>query len=85
MGASVRRLCGGAPGTTAGVACRVQALDGLPPHRHHKGLEPVCTISHQHPGAHTYMVSAVAWYPQDTGLFVSGGHDHHVKLWDTNT
>jgi DNA excision repair protein ERCC-8 len=31
-----------------------------------------------------YAVNAVCWYTVDTGLFVSGGHDGGVHLWDTN-
>ena len=27
----------------------------------------------------------MAWYPVDTGLFLSGGRDGDVKVWDTNT
>lgn len=30
------------------------------------------------------LVAGVAWYPVDTGLFVSGSYDSDVKLWDTN-
>ncbi|KAH9294346.1 hypothetical protein KI387_040448 [Taxus chinensis] len=34
---------------------------------------------------HQYAVSSVSWYPVDTGLFVTGSFDHHIKVWDTNT
>lgn len=34
---------------------------------------------------HQYGISSVFWYPVDTGLFVTGSFDHHVKVWDTNT
>ncbi|KAJ0976752.1 hypothetical protein J5N97_012226 [Dioscorea zingiberensis] len=33
---------------------------------------------------HKYAISSVLWYPVDTGLFVTGSLDHHVKVWDTN-
>jgi hypothetical protein len=33
---------------------------------------------------HAFRVSSVTWYPADSGLFLSAGHDHIVKLWDTN-
>lgn len=26
----------------------------------------------------------VQWYPFDTGMFISGGVDGRVKVWDTN-
>ncbi|ERN13123.1 hypothetical protein AMTRI_Chr11g150540 [Amborella trichopoda] len=35
--------------------------------------------------SHKYSVSSVAWYPVDTGLFMTGSLDHYVKVWDTNT
>jgi len=37
-----------------------------------------------HPGGHRFAVASVAWYPVDTGAFVSGALDGVVKLWDTN-
>lgn len=33
---------------------------------------------------HTHGVSSLSWYPFDTGMFVSGGFDKTVKIWDTN-
>jgi len=33
---------------------------------------------------HRYGVSGVAWYPRDTGLFITGSFDKTVKVWDTN-
>ena len=30
-------------------------------------------------------VNSVVWYPVDTGMFVSGGQDGGVRVWDTNT
>ena len=30
-------------------------------------------------------VNSVVWYPVDTGMFVSGGQDGGVHVWDTNT
>ena len=29
-------------------------------------------------------INSVAWYPVDTGMFVSGGQDGGVNVWDTN-
>ncbi|GAB4816816.1 hypothetical protein N2152v2_003862 [Parachlorella kessleri] len=45
----------------------------------------VLQISKQTPGAHRFSISSVAWYPVDTGLFVTGGYDNEVKVWDTNS
>ncbi|EFJ43451.1 hypothetical protein VOLCADRAFT_65806, partial [Volvox carteri f. nagariensis] len=33
---------------------------------------------------HKYLISSVAWYPVDTGLFVTGSYDCTAKVWDTN-
>jgi len=30
-------------------------------------------------------INSVVWYPVDTGMFVSGGQDGGVNIWDTNT
>ncbi|GJP48469.1 hypothetical protein CLOM_g7747 [Closterium sp. NIES-68] len=35
--------------------------------------------------AHSLAVAGVAWYPVDTGLFLSGSLDGLVKLWDTHS
>lgn len=34
--------------------------------------------------AHHFGVSALAWWPQDSGMFLSASFDHSVKVWDTN-
>lgn len=34
--------------------------------------------------AHQFGVSAVKWWPFDTGLFTTASFDHTVKIWDTN-
>jgi len=34
--------------------------------------------------AHKFSVTSVAWYPIDTGLFVTAGLDGCVRVWDTN-
>lgn len=41
--------------------------------------EPLFKIDKAFPGGHQYAVSTVSWYPVDTGLFVSGGHDKVLK------
>ncbi|EFN57592.1 hypothetical protein CHLNCDRAFT_20970, partial [Chlorella variabilis] len=43
------------------------------------------SITKQAPQGHRFSVSAVAWYPVDSGLFVSGGYDCEAKVWDANT
>lgn len=48
--------------------------------------EPLCTLSPgNNPDAHSKAVTCVQWFPQDTGLFATGGLDSFVKLWDTNS
>ncbi|KAL3160881.1 hypothetical protein ABBQ38_009274 [Trebouxia sp. C0009 RCD-2024] len=44
----------------------------------------VLKITSSNPDCHRYSVSSVAWYPVDTGLFVTGSFDHQVKVWDAN-
>lgn len=34
---------------------------------------------------HNFGISAIKWWPQDTGMFFSASFDHTVKVWDTNT
>ncbi|VVT56115.1 uncharacterized protein SAPINGB_P004826 [Magnusiomyces paraingens] len=34
---------------------------------------------------HRFGVSAIQWYPEDAGLFVSASFDHTVKAWDAET
>lgn len=34
--------------------------------------------------AHAFGISALQWWPQDTGMFFSASFDHTVKVWDTN-
>lgn len=41
--------------------------------------EPLFKIDKALPGGHKYAVSSVGWYPVDTGLFFSGGHDKTLK------
>lgn len=48
-------------------------------------IPAVVRISRSQPGAHKHSVSGVAWYPVDTGLFVSSSLGGEVKAWDTNT
>lgn len=40
----------------------------------------VLKITASNPDCHRYSVSSVAWYPIDTGLFVTGSFDHQVKV-----
>ncbi|KAI7842161.1 hypothetical protein COHA_004184 [Chlorella ohadii] len=63
-------------------SAQVAAARGSAEHTEHAA---VLSISKQSPQAHKFSVSAVAWYPVDSGLFVSGGYDNEVKAWDTNT
>ncbi|PRW58966.1 DNA excision repair ERCC-8-like isoform B [Chlorella sorokiniana] len=63
-------------------SAQVAAARGNAKHTEHAA---VLTITKQSPQAHKFSVSAVAWYPVDSGLFVSGGYDNEVKVWDTNS
>ncbi|KAK9946394.1 hypothetical protein M0R45_011862 [Rubus argutus] len=45
----------------------------------------IFVVDKQHQNGHKYAVSSAVWYPIDTGLFVTGSYDHHIKVWDTNT
>lgn len=45
----------------------------------------IFVVDKQHQNGHKYSVSSAVWYPIDTGLFVTGSYDHHIKVWDTNT
>eukprot|EP00884_Botryococcus_braunii_P017531 jgi/Botrbrau1/4461/Bobra.0348s0045.2 len=47
--------------------------------------DPLFKIDKSWPGGHKYAVSCVVWYPVDTGLLISGGHDNVIKVWDTNS
>ena len=40
----------------------------------------VLKITSANSDCHQYSVSSVAWYPIDTGLFVTGSFDHQVKV-----
>jgi WD40 repeat protein len=60
----------------------------LPPQATHgpdDELAVVGRVERRSPHAHKFLVSCVAWYPVDTGMFISGSFDQDVKLWDTNT
>lgn len=41
-------------------------------------------IERNHKNAHQYSVECVQWYPQDSGLFVTGSMDKILKVWDSN-
>jgi len=42
------------------------------------------TITKQRPGSHKAAVTSAVWYPVDAGIFLSGGRDGEVKVWDAN-
>ena len=48
-------------------------------------VEPLAIVDRATENGHRAGVSSAQWFPHDTGLFVSGSFDSHVKLWDTNT
>jgi WD40 repeat protein len=65
--------------------CSVTGYDvAVPSHprSHHTNAthEPLFKIDKSSSGGHKYAITCVAWYPVDTGLFISGGHDQEVKV-----
>eukprot|EP01103_Thecamoeba_quadrilineata_P014782 TRINITY_DN448_c2_g1_i2.p1 TRINITY_DN448_c2_g1~~TRINITY_DN448_c2_g1_i2.p1 ORF type:complete len:471 (-),score=101.38 TRINITY_DN448_c2_g1_i2:540-1952(-) len=44
-------------------------------------IKPIFTLDN----AHEFCVSAVQWYPVDTGTFFTASYDKTVKVWDTNS
>jgi DNA excision repair protein ERCC-8 len=48
------------------------------------GAPPLFAVGRGAPGGHAGAVAAAVWYPVDCGLFVSGGADCAVKVWDAN-
>ena len=42
--------------------------------------KPVGLVDKSTPEGHKFSISSVAWYPVDTGLFVSGSYDHSIKV-----
>ncbi|ORZ33730.1 WD40-repeat-containing domain protein [Catenaria anguillulae PL171] len=34
--------------------------------------------------SHSSCVTSLAWYPNDTGMFLTGSLDHSIRVWDTN-
>lgn len=58
-------------------SAQVAAARGSAEHTEHAA---VLSISKQSPQAHKFSVSAVAWYPVDSGLFVSGERLTERKL-----
>ena len=55
-------------------------VSGCPKHTY----TTVCSISRATPGRHKHSVETVSWYPLDTGMFLTSGMDHLLKVWDTN-
>jgi DNA excision repair protein ERCC-8 len=50
-----------------------------------KQLSYECVVSiPRSPDEHRNTVTGVAWYPVDTGMFISSSFDKTVKVWDTN-
>jgi len=34
---------------------------------------------------HKFAITAVRWWPADTGMFTTSSFDKYLKVWDTNT
>lgn len=41
-------------------------------------------IAKTHKYAHKFSTESVQWYPQDSGLFITGSMDKSLKIWDSN-
>ena len=41
-------------------------------------------MDRSNPSRHKHSVETVSWYHLDTGMFLSSGMDHFLKVWDTN-
>jgi WD40 repeat protein len=41
--------------------------------------------SNERNNGHEYAITAVRWWPVDTGMFTSSSFDKFIKVWDTNT
>lgn len=48
----------------------------------HKTYKPLATIPRK--SVHDFGVSAIQWWPIDTGMFLLSSFDHTLKVWDTN-
>lgn len=46
--------------------------------------EATCAATVPRKCVHQFGISAVAWWPHDTGMFVTGSFDRTVNVWDTN-
>lgn len=58
-----------------------QAADeGSKQQQQQAAVPPVFSVKRGHPSAHRYQVTCLAWYPVDTGLFVTGSADQEVKV-----
>lgn len=80
-----RYLLAGSADCSVAIYDVAQPLSGDVQHSNGPGdYGSVLKITSATPGCHQYSVSSVAWYPIDTGLFVTGSFDNQVKVWDAN-
>ncbi|KAI9492454.1 DNA excision repair protein ERCC-8 [Zychaea mexicana] len=64
---------------------RIHVYDlNTPPNKDgHVQIEPIASVSRKN--RHNYAVTTVAWFPFDTGMFVSSSSDNTIRVWDTNS
>ena len=75
-----RYLLAGSADCSVAIYDVAQPLSGDVQHSNGPGdYGSVLKITSATPGCHQYSVSSVAWYPIDTGLFVTGSFDNQVK------
>ncbi len=73
-----RYLLAGAADATVAVydTCATQLDAG-----HTESCRSVLKVARNNNHCHKYSITSVAWYPIDSGLFVTGSLDNDVKVW----
>lgn len=47
-------------------------------------MRRVALLTKESHGNHQKAIHSICWYPIDAGMFITGGHDNTVKIWDSN-
>ncbi|KAJ1766559.1 hypothetical protein IW140_006163 [Coemansia sp. RSA 1813] len=71
---------------STGSDMSIQLFDLETSERVSGGPHQIAPLSHVAAGSgHTRLVSAVEWYPVDSGMFSTSSFDHTLRVWDTAT
>ncbi|KAJ1905144.1 hypothetical protein LPJ81_002086 [Coemansia sp. IMI 209127] len=71
---------------SAGLDTSIQLFDLETSERTAGGSRQITPLSHVAAGSgHTRLVSAVEWYPVDSGIFSTSSFDHTLRVWDAST